>query len=79
MAKAATGAAAFWGEEGRDGTLGPYVRDRGRLTFRPRSLNEELDADGVRAVAICPAFVDNPMTEWSGPAGDEIIRESARS
>jgi NAD(P)-dependent dehydrogenase (short-subunit alcohol dehydrogenase family) len=41
-----------------------------------RSLNGELDADGVRAVAICPGFVDTPMAEWSGIAADEMIRPS---
>ena len=39
-----------------------------------RSLNEELDADGVRAVAICPGFVDTPMAQWSGIANDEMIQ-----
>jgi NAD(P)-dependent dehydrogenase (short-subunit alcohol dehydrogenase family) len=41
---------------------------------RTRSLNEELDADGFRAIAICPGFVDTPMAEWSGLASDEMIR-----
>src|SRR5262249_28086826 len=41
---------------------------------RTRSLNEELDGDGVRAIAICPGFVDTPMAEWSGIASDEMIR-----
>ena len=39
-----------------------------------RSLNEELDADGVRAVALCPGFVDTPMAEWSGIDPAEMIR-----
>ena len=39
-----------------------------------RSLNEELDADGVRAVAICPGFVATPMAEWSGLGYDEMIQ-----
>jgi NAD(P)-dependent dehydrogenase (short-subunit alcohol dehydrogenase family) len=39
-----------------------------------RSQNAELDGDGVRAIAICPGFVDTPMAEWSGLAGDEMIR-----
>jgi NAD(P)-dependent dehydrogenase (short-subunit alcohol dehydrogenase family) len=28
-----------------------------------RSQNAELDADGVRSIAICPGFVDTPMAE----------------
>ena len=39
-----------------------------------RSLNAELDGDGVRACALCPGFVDTDMAKWSGIAGEEMIR-----
>ena len=39
-----------------------------------RSLNAELDDDGVRATAICPGFVDTDMAAWSGIPGGELIR-----
>ena len=39
-----------------------------------RSLNAELDADGVRAIALCPGFVDTPMAQWSGIEPSEMIR-----
>ena len=39
-----------------------------------RSVNAELDADGVRAIAICPGYVDTPMADWSGLAGAEMIQ-----
>jgi NAD(P)-dependent dehydrogenase (short-subunit alcohol dehydrogenase family) len=39
-----------------------------------RSMNAELDEDGVRAVAICPGFVDTPMAEWTGMQGHEMIQ-----
>ncbi len=39
-----------------------------------RSLNEELGADGIRAVALCPGFVDTPMAEWTGLASDQMIQ-----
>ena len=39
-----------------------------------RSLNGELEADGVRCTAICPGFVDTPMAEWSGIPPDEMIQ-----
>ena len=34
---------------------------------------EEADA-GVRATAICPAFVETPMTEWTGIEGEHLIQ-----
>ena len=39
-----------------------------------RSLNGELDADGVRATALCPGFVDTDMAGWSGIPGEEMIQ-----
>jgi NAD(P)-dependent dehydrogenase (short-subunit alcohol dehydrogenase family) len=41
-----------------------------------RSQNAELDADGVRSIALCPGFVDTPMAEWSGLPSDEMIQPS---
>ena len=38
------------------------------------SLNQDLDDDGVRAIAICPGFVDTPMAEYSGLRHEEMIR-----
>jgi len=38
-----------------------------------RTLNAELDGAGVRAIAICPDFVDTPMAQWSGLAAEEMI------
>ena len=39
-----------------------------------RSQNAELDADGVRSIALCPGFVDTPMAEWSGLSSEEMIQ-----
>jgi NAD(P)-dependent dehydrogenase (short-subunit alcohol dehydrogenase family) len=39
-----------------------------------RSQNAELDGDGVRAIAICPGFVDTPMARWSGLPPEEMIQ-----
>ena len=54
--------------------LATYGATKAAVISLTRSLNEELDGDGVRAVAICPGFVDTPMAEWSGLAGDEMIQ-----
>src|SRR3954452_85809 len=54
--------------------LATYGATKAAVISLTRSLNEELDSDGVRAVAICPGFVDTPMAQWSGIAGDEMIR-----
>jgi NAD(P)-dependent dehydrogenase (short-subunit alcohol dehydrogenase family) len=54
--------------------LATYGATKAAVISLTRSLNEELDADGVRAVAICPGFVDTPMAQWSGIAGDEMIQ-----
>jgi NAD(P)-dependent dehydrogenase (short-subunit alcohol dehydrogenase family) len=54
--------------------LATYGLTKAAVISLTRSLNEELDADGVRAVALCPGFVDTPMAEWSGLAGSEMIQ-----
>jgi NAD(P)-dependent dehydrogenase (short-subunit alcohol dehydrogenase family) len=51
-----------------------YGATKAAVIALTRSQNEELDADGVRAIAICPGFVDTPMAEWSGIAPGEMIR-----
>ncbi|HYA08680.1 MAG TPA: SDR family oxidoreductase [Gaiellaceae bacterium] len=54
--------------------LATYGATKAAVISLTRSLNEELDGDGVRAVAICPGFVDTPMAEWSGLKGEEMIQ-----
>src|SRR5262245_19328756 len=54
--------------------LATYGATKAAVISLTRSLNEELEADGVRAVALCPGFVDTPMAQWSGIAPDEMIR-----
>jgi NAD(P)-dependent dehydrogenase (short-subunit alcohol dehydrogenase family) len=51
-----------------------YGATKAAVIALTRSQNLELDADGVRAVAICPGFVDTPMAEWSGLAPEEMIQ-----
>jgi NAD(P)-dependent dehydrogenase (short-subunit alcohol dehydrogenase family) len=54
--------------------LATYGATKAAVISLTRSLNEELDGDGVRAIAVCPGFVDTPMADWSGIPGDEMIR-----
>ncbi|HUZ98749.1 MAG TPA: SDR family oxidoreductase [Gaiellaceae bacterium] len=54
--------------------LSVYGATKAAVISLTRSLNAELDADGVRAIALCPGFVDTPMAQWSGIEPDEMIR-----
>jgi len=54
--------------------LATYGATKAAVIALTRSLNGELDGDGVRAIAICPGFVDTPMAEWSGIPGAEMIQ-----
>jgi 3-oxoacyl-[acyl-carrier protein] reductase len=54
--------------------LSAYGATKAAVISLTRSLNAELDADGIRAVAICPGFVDTPMAEWTGLPGDQMIQ-----
>ena len=54
--------------------LATYGATKAAVISLTKSLNEELDVDGVRAIAICPGFVDTPMAEWSGIEPAEMIQ-----
>ena len=54
--------------------LATYGATKAAVISLTRSLNAELDASGVRAIAICPGFVDTPMAQWSGLEQEEMIR-----
>ncbi|MGD0714483.1 MAG: SDR family oxidoreductase [Gaiellaceae bacterium] len=54
--------------------LATYAATKAAVISLTRSLNEEVDADGIRAVALCPGFVDTPMAAWSGLKGEEMIQ-----
>jgi NAD(P)-dependent dehydrogenase (short-subunit alcohol dehydrogenase family) len=55
-------------------SLPAYGASKAAVISLTRTLNAELEPDGVRAVAICPGFVDTPMAEWSGIPADEMIQ-----
>jgi NAD(P)-dependent dehydrogenase (short-subunit alcohol dehydrogenase family) len=54
--------------------LATYGATKAAVIALTRSLNAELDNDGVRAIALCPGFVDTPMAQWSGIEPAEMIR-----
>ena len=54
--------------------LSVYGATKAAVISLTHSLNGELDADGVRAIALCPGFVDTPMAQWSGIEPAEMIR-----
>ena len=54
--------------------LAAYGAAKAALIGFTRSLSAELAADGVRATAICPGFVDTPMAAWTGMASEEMIQ-----
>jgi NAD(P)-dependent dehydrogenase (short-subunit alcohol dehydrogenase family) len=51
-----------------------YGATKAAVIALTRSLNAELDGDGVRAIALCPGFVDTPMAEWTGLKSEEMIQ-----
>lgn len=54
--------------------LAAYAASKAALISLTRSLNAELDGDGVRCTALCPAFVDTAMAQWSGLKAEEMIQ-----
>jgi len=51
-----------------------YGATKAAVIALTRSQNAELDSAGVRAIALCPGFVDTPMAQWSGIEPAEMIR-----
>lgn len=51
-----------------------YGATKAAVIALTRSMNAELEGDGVRAIALCPGFVDTAMAAWSGLEGDEMIQ-----
>jgi NAD(P)-dependent dehydrogenase (short-subunit alcohol dehydrogenase family) len=54
--------------------LAAYGATKAALIALTRSLNREERDTGVRATALCPAFVDTPMATWTGLGGAEMIQ-----
>jgi short-subunit dehydrogenase len=54
--------------------LSIYAATKAALISWTNSLNREEAESGVRATALCPAFVATPMTDWTGLAAEEMIQ-----
>jgi NAD(P)-dependent dehydrogenase (short-subunit alcohol dehydrogenase family) len=54
--------------------LAAYGASKAALISLTRSLNAELAADGIRACALCPSFVDTRMAAWTGMKSEEMIQ-----
>jgi NAD(P)-dependent dehydrogenase (short-subunit alcohol dehydrogenase family) len=65
--------ASIAGTEPTPGLL-VYGATKAAVIAATRTMNAELDPDGVRAIALCPGFVDTPMAQWSGLESAEMIQ-----
>jgi NAD(P)-dependent dehydrogenase (short-subunit alcohol dehydrogenase family) len=54
--------------------LSIYGATKAALIAWTSSLNREEAEHGIRATALCPAFVATPMTEWTGLPAEEMIQ-----
>ena len=54
--------------------LAVYGATKAALVSFTGSLNREEAEHGVRATAVCPAFVATPMTDWTGLPPEEMIQ-----
>ena len=53
--------------------LSAYGATKAALIALTRSLDREEAESGVRFTALCPAFVDTPMTTWTGIPTEQMI------
>ena len=54
--------------------LAGYGASKAAVISFTRSLAREEAETGVRVTALCPGFVDTPMTTWTGIPGEEMIQ-----
>jgi NAD(P)-dependent dehydrogenase (short-subunit alcohol dehydrogenase family) len=54
--------------------LAVYGATKAALIAFTNSLNREEAEHGIRATAICPAFVATKMTDWTGIPGEDMIQ-----
>ena len=54
--------------------LAVYGATKAAVIHFTRSVNAELEGDGVRATALCPGFVDTPMAAWTALRSEQMIQ-----
>jgi len=54
-------------------SLAAYGATKAALVALTRTLDREEAGSGVRATALCPGFVDTPMTTWTGIPTEQMI------
>jgi NAD(P)-dependent dehydrogenase (short-subunit alcohol dehydrogenase family) len=57
--------------------LSVYSATKAAVIGFTQAMNKELSADGIKSCALCPAFVDTPMTEFAKAGGvpaEEMMR-----
>lgn len=55
--------ASIAGKSGQ-GWLSVYAATKAAVINFTQAMNKELGKEGIRSCALCPGFVDTPMTEW---------------
>jgi NAD(P)-dependent dehydrogenase (short-subunit alcohol dehydrogenase family) len=65
--------ASIAGKDGNPG-LAAYGATNAAVISLTQSINAELEQHGVRALAICPGFVDTPMASISTAPREQMIR-----
>src|SRR3712207_6966167 len=56
--------------------LSVYSATKAAVIGWTQAMNKELNGDGIKSVALCPGFVDTPMTDFvkGQVAAEEMIR-----
>ena len=51
-----------------------YAATKAAVINLTHTLNADLEDEGVRAIALCPGFVDTPMASFTGMASEDMIQ-----
>jgi NAD(P)-dependent dehydrogenase (short-subunit alcohol dehydrogenase family) len=67
--------ASIAGKRGQ-GWISVYSAAKAGVVGFTEAMNKELSGEGIKSCALCPGFVDTPMTEWAKGevSPDEMIR-----